>query len=67
LTGLPKYAGQQVHQRASSPKLQVLNTALMTALSGLTLVQARQDSDYWGRLVESAIDKQLRKKGLVKK
>jgi len=67
LTGLPKYAGQQVHQRASIPKLQVLNTALMTALSGLTLVQARQDSDYWGRLVESAIGKQLRKKGLVKK
>ena len=55
LTGLPKYAGQQVRQRASSPKLQVLNTALMTALSGLPLVQARQDSDYWGRLVESAI------------
>ena len=55
LTGLPKYAGQQVRQRASSPKLQVLNTALMTALSGLTLVQARQDTDYWGRLVESAI------------
>jgi len=55
LTGLPKYAGQQVRQRASSPKLQVLNTALMSALSGLTLVQARQDSDYWGRLVESSI------------
>ena len=55
LTGLPKYAGQQVRQRASSPKLQVLNTALMTALSGLTLDQARQDRDYWGRLVESAI------------
>jgi predicted AAA+ superfamily ATPase len=55
LTGLPKYAGQKVRQRASSPKLQVLNTALMSALSGLTLVQARQDSDYWGRLVESSI------------
>jgi hypothetical protein len=67
LTGLPKYAGQQVRQRASRPKLQVLNTALMTALSGLTLVQASQDSDYWGRLVESSIGKQLRKKGLVKK
>jgi len=39
----------------------------MTALSGLTLVQASQDTDYWGRLVESAIGKQLRKKGLVKK
>ena len=55
LTGLPKYAGQQVRRRASSPKLQVLNTAFMSALSGLSLVQARQDSDYWGRLVESSI------------
>src|SRR4029453_10597525 len=33
LVGLPKYAGQQVRQRGSSRKLQVLNTALMTAPS----------------------------------
>ena len=36
LTGLQKYAGDPVRQRGSSPKLQVLNTALMTAQSGLT-------------------------------
>ena len=36
VTGLPKYAGQVVRQRGSSPKLQVLNTALMTAQSGLS-------------------------------
>ena len=35
VTGLPKFAGQSVRQRGSSPKLQVLNTALMTAQSGL--------------------------------
>jgi uncharacterized protein len=33
LTGLQKHAGQIVRQRASSPKFQVLNTALLTALS----------------------------------
>lgn len=55
IVGLPKYAGQRVRQRASSPKLQVLNTALMTAISHLTLSEARQDTDYWGRLVESAV------------
>jgi predicted AAA+ superfamily ATPase len=55
LAGLPKYAGQKVRQRASSPKLQVLNTALMTALSRLTLKEAKQNMDYWGRLVESAV------------
>ena len=55
LMGLPKYAGRKVRQRASSPKLQVLNTALMTAPSQLTFDEAKKDSEYWGRLVESAI------------
>jgi predicted AAA+ superfamily ATPase len=53
VAGLPKYAHGQVRQRGSSPKLQVLNTALMTAQAGRTLAEARQDGDYWGRLVES--------------
>jgi len=55
LTGLQKYAGNAVRQRGSSPKLQVFNTALMTALSGLSPEQARADSEFYGRLVESAI------------
>jgi hypothetical protein len=55
LAGLSKYAGQRVRQRASSPKLLVLNTALMTAQSQLNLREAKQDTDFWGRLVESAI------------
>jgi predicted AAA+ superfamily ATPase len=52
--GIPKYAGDVARSRGSSPKLQVLNTALMTAMSGLTLDEARADREYWGRLVESA-------------
>ena len=55
LAGIPKYAGQKVRQRASSPKLQVLNTALMSVFSNMQLKEARSNSDYWGRLVESAI------------
>lgn len=55
MVGLPKYAGQKVRQRASSPKLQVLNTALLTAPSQLTLNEAKQDPEFWGRLVESAV------------
>jgi predicted AAA+ superfamily ATPase len=55
LAGLSKYAGQRVRRRASSPKLQVLNTGLMTALSNLTFEEARQDTEYWGRLVETAV------------
>ncbi|WP_203594417.1 ATP-binding protein [Wenzhouxiangella limi] len=55
LGGLQKYADNAVRQRASSPKLQVFNTALMTAMSGLGPEQARADSEFHGRLVESAV------------
>lgn len=55
LGGLQKYAGNAVRQRASSPKLQVFNTALMTAMSSLGPEQARADSEFHGRLVESAV------------
>jgi predicted AAA+ superfamily ATPase len=55
LEGLPKYAGQRVRQKASSPKLQVLNTALITAQSQLSMEEAKKDTDYWGRLVESGV------------
>lgn len=53
--GLPKFAGAVVRQRGSSPKLQVLNSALMTAQSGLSFDEAREDPEYWGRVVESAV------------
>jgi predicted AAA+ superfamily ATPase len=59
MTGLSKYAGQRVRQRASSPKLLVLNTALMSASGPDKLGEAKQDPDYWGRLVESAIGSSL--------
>ena len=55
VTGLQKYAGQRVRQRGSSPKLQVLNTALMTAPSVRSFKDVKQDTDFWGRLVESAV------------
>jgi hypothetical protein len=56
---LPKYAGDMARSRGSSPKLQVLNTALMTAMSGLALQEARADREFWGRLVESAVGAHL--------
>jgi len=57
--GLPKYAGDAARSRGSSPKLQVLNTALMGATSGLVLDSARADREFWGRLVESAVGAHL--------
>ena len=59
VVGLPKYAGQAVRSRGSSPKLTVLNTALITAQSGLTPAEARSDHQFWGRLVESAVGAHL--------
>lgn len=59
VTGLQKYAGGAARRRASSPKLQVFNTALITAQAGTTLKQAREDRTFWGRLVESAIGAHL--------
>jgi len=59
LAGLQKYSHGQARQRGSSPKLQVLNTALMTATEPHTLKQVRQNGDAWGRLVESCVGAHL--------
>jgi predicted AAA+ superfamily ATPase len=59
LTGLEKYHGQTHRRRASSPKLLVLNTALMSALSGISFRDAIKDRQYWGRLTESAVGAHL--------
>ncbi len=44
--------GDAVRARGSSPKLQIFNTALLTAPSGLTPTKARADPEFWGRLTE---------------
>jgi predicted AAA+ superfamily ATPase len=59
LTGLAKFSGRVARQRGSSPKLQVLNTALMSAQSGIFFDEARVDGESWGRLVESAVGAHL--------
>ena len=59
LAGLPKYANQPQRRRASSPKLNVLNTALMTAGSGYSFSEAQADRSFWGRIVESAVGAHL--------
>ena len=56
---LPKYSGSAVRRTESHRKLNVLNTGLMTALSGYSLEQARADRTFWGRLVESAVGAHL--------
>ena len=45
--------------RARSPKLNVLNTALMTATSSYSFQEAQADRRFWGRIVESAVGAHL--------
>ena len=59
VAGLSKFSHGKVRQRGSSPKLQVLNTALMTVTSGMNFQETRMDGDAWGRLVESAVGAHL--------
>jgi predicted AAA+ superfamily ATPase len=59
VSGLQKLAGEPVRQRGSSPKLQVFNTALMTAQSGYSFKEAFADREYRGRIAESAVGAHL--------
>lgn len=59
LTGLQKYSAKPYLRKSSSPKLNILNTALMTANSGYSFEEAMADRSYWGRLVESAVGAHL--------
>ena len=59
VTGLQKFSHGKVRSRGSSPKLQVLNTALMTAHSEHSLDELRRSPEMWGRLVESAVGAHL--------
>lgn len=59
VTGIQKYSSEPVRQKGSSPKLQVLNTALMSAQDHLGFEKTREDGQTWGRQVESAIGAHL--------
>lgn len=54
-----KYAGNVIRKRASKPKFQVFNNALLTAQDDLTYEKANSDTKIWGRLAESAIGAHL--------
>lgn len=57
--GLEKYSSGKVRQRRSTPKLLALDTGLISATSGRTFEEAREDRQYWGRLVETAVGAHL--------
>lgn len=59
VSGLEKYSGNRIRQRASSPKLAVWNTALLSAAFGDSLLATRGQPSRWGRWVESAVGAHL--------
>jgi len=59
LTGLQKHAGHPARRRGSSPKLQVFNTALISAVCDALPAAVRSDPEFRGRLVESAVGSHL--------
>ncbi len=64
LSGLEKYAADIIRKRASKPKFQVHNNALLTASQNASFEALRSDPKEWGRFVESAIGSHLINSGL---
>lgn len=56
---LPRYSGSMVRQRASSPKLILLNNALPNAVMARSFEQTVKNSTLWGRLIENAVGAHL--------
>ena len=59
VAGIEKYYDEPVRAKASSPKLTVCNTALMTAMLPYGFDELRARHDLWGRLFESAVGAHL--------
>lgn len=59
VVGLEKFSIHKVRQRASSPKLQVQNTALISGQMKEEYKEVLSQPEKWGRIVESAIGAHL--------
>ena len=59
LASLRNYSSSRYRVKVSNPKLNVLDTSFMAARSSSTFEQAREDGEFWGRLMESAVGAHL--------
>ncbi len=59
LGGISKYAGEDVRSRASQPKFQVFNNALLSSQSRDSFESVVVNPKAWGRLVESSVGAHL--------
>jgi predicted AAA+ superfamily ATPase len=67
LGGLEKFSGSIVKKRASSPKFQVYNNALLTAYLKTDFQQTLSEPYLWGRIAESAVGTHLLGKSISEK
>ena len=65
IKGLEKYSQSIIRQLASSPKFQVFNTALMSAISSNQRQEIAEQPEIYGRWVESAIGSYLLNQSLT--
>lgn len=59
LSGIEKYSKEKIRQRASSPKWQVRDNALLSVMSGKTFEQTINNPVIFGRFVESVVGAHL--------
>jgi len=64
LTGVPKFYHEEHRIKASSPKWQIKNTALYSALTVLKFEEILRDPVAWGQVIESAIGAHLINKAI---
>jgi predicted AAA+ superfamily ATPase len=64
LSGLEKYSYEIIRKRASKPKFQVHNNALLSVGQTASLKDLRNEHDKWGRYAESAVGAHLINSGL---
>ena len=55
LAGLNKYSSSPLTEKLSIPKLQVYNTALISALRPESFTEALSDPVFWGHMLESSV------------
>ncbi len=65
ILGLQKWSNKDILKRNSSPKWLPLNSGLISAIENRSLSEAKNDTAYWGHLVESAVGAYLVNDGKI--
>jgi predicted AAA+ superfamily ATPase len=65
--GLQKYSGSEIRVRSSSPKLQVFNTALSSALNDYSFHELKTNPNLWGHSLESMVGADLLNRSVEEK